>query len=236
LPRHVAVIMDGNRRWARNRGLPSALGHAAGAKRVKGIVQSCADLGIPHLTLFAFSTENWKRPETEVSALMGLLGLYLQKEVGDMHAKGVRLKMVGDLSKFDTRIQALIRDAEAHTAANTRITLTVAINYGGRWDCLQAVQAWQAHNPQAPLREATEEAVQPFLAMAHAPDPDLLIRTGGERRISNFMLWQLAYTELYFSDTLWPAFDEQELTTAIDFYRNRDRRFGGSSFPTAANG
>lgn len=236
LPRHIAVIMDGNRRWAQSRGMPAPLGHAAGAKRVKGLVQACADLGIPYLTLFAFSTENWKRPETEVSALMGLLGLYLQKEVSEMHAKGVRLKMAGDLTKFDARIQNLIRNAEKLTAHNTKITLTVAINYGGRWDSLQAVKAWQANNPLEPIENATEELVQPYLAMAHAPDPDLLIRTGGEMRISNFMLWQLAYTELYFSDVLWPAFDDKELSTALDFYRGRDRRFGGSTVSTTANG
>lgn len=228
--------MDGNRRWAQNRGLPAQLGHAAGAKRIKGLVQSCADLGIPYLTLFAFSTENWKRPETEVSALMGLLGLYLRKEVSEMHSKGVRLKMVGDLSRFDARIQDLIRNAEALTAHNDRITLTVAINYGGRWDSLQAVKAWQAHNPQEPLENATEESVQPYLAMAHAPDPDLLVRTGGEMRISNFMLWQLAYTELYFSDVLWPAFGDKEFAAALDFYRGRDRRFGGATAASVIHG
>lgn len=228
--------MDGNRRWAKKSGLPAALGHASGARQVRHIVKACADRGVRYLTLFAFSTENWQRPQDEVSSLMALLVLYLKKEVNDMSAKGVRLKFVGDISGFDAKIQTLIRNAEEKTAGNDAITLIVAANYGGRWDVVQAVKAWQAAHPGQSVDAMDEAALNAHLHTSFAPDPDLLIRTGGERRISNFMLWQLAYTELYFSDTLWPAFDAQELTTAIDFYRSRDRRFGGSSFPIAANG
>jgi undecaprenyl diphosphate synthase len=235
-PQHIAVIMDGNRRWARSLGLPVALGHASGARRVRGIVQACADRGVRFITLFAFSTENWSRPPTEVSSLMGLLSLYLQKEVNDMNTKGVRLKVVGDTSRFTPRIQALIRDAEANTAHNTTITLTIAANYGGRWDMLQAVKAWQAAHPGESVDALDEKALSPYLALAYAPDPELLIRTGGESRVSNFMLWQTAYTELFFTDVLWPSFKAVELDRALAWYAQRDRRFGGAStLPHAFN-
>jgi len=234
LPKHVCIIMDGNRRWAKTYGLPVAMGHAAGAKRVKGIVRACAERGISYLTLFAFSTENWKRPADEVTSLTRLLSFYLQKEVSDMNAEGVRLKVAGDVTRFDERTQALVRDAEANTAHNSKLTLTIAVNYGGRWDCLQAMQCWQAAHPGLPLAQATEDAIAPYLAMAHAPDPDLLIRTGGEKRISNFMLWQLAYTELYFSDVLWPAFSDADLALALAAHGERERRFGGNGSPVAA--
>lgn len=225
-PGHICVVMDGNRRWAQAHCLPVAMGHAAGARRVKDLVKACVARGIPYVTVFAFSTENWKRPQDEVVSLMGLLSLYLNKEVRDMQAQGVRLKIVGDLSRLDVRTQQLITDAEALTAGNSVITLTVAINYGGRWDMLTAVKAWQKHHPQTPLEGMVDDDLAPFLAMAHAPEPDLMIRTGGEYRLSNFMLWQLAYTELYFSEVLWPAFDDKELATALHFYRGRDRRLG----------
>ncbi len=221
--------MDGNRRWANRRGLPKALGHASGARRVRDIVQACADRGVRFITLFAFSTENWTRPVDEVSSLMGLLALYLQKEIKDMNAKGVRLRVVGDTSKFTPRIQALIRDAHANTAHNTTITLTIAANYGGRWDVLQAVKAWQVAHPGESVDAMDEKGLSPYLALAYAPDPELLIRTGGESRVSNFMLWQTAYTELFFSDVLWPSFDTDELDRAIAWYAKRDRRFGSSS-------
>ncbi len=234
-PRHVAIIMDGNRRWAAKRGLPSAVGHASGARRVQQLVQGCFDRGISYLTLFAFSTENWRRPPDEVTGLMGLFALYLQKEISNMNAKGVRLKIVGDTSRFDARIQALIRDAETHTAHNEKLTLTIAANYGGRWDVLQAVQAWQRANPGATSGAISEESLQPYFSLAHAPDPDLLIRTGGESRISNFMLWQLAYTELYFSDVLWPSFSLDTLDLALAFFASRDRRFGGTAAPRVAS-
>jgi len=229
MPQHVAIIMDGNRRWAKSRGLPVALGHAAGARRVRNTVQACADRGVRFVTLFAFSTENWRRPKDEVSALMRLLTVYLQKEVSDMNARGVRLRVVGDLRAFDGRLQALIRDAEANTAHNTTITLTIAANYGGRWDMLQAVKAWQAAHPGQSADALDEAALEGHLSMAYAPAPDLLIRTGGESRVSNFLLWQLAYTELFFTDALWPAFTPAVLDQAIAWYGGCDRRFGGSS-------
>ena len=221
--------MDGNRRWASERGLPKALGHAAGARRVRGIVEACSQRGIKYLTLFAFSTENWQRPQEEVSSLMGLLALYLQKEVRDMNAKGVRLKVVGDTSRFDTRIQALIRSAQENTAHNDTVTLTIAANYGGRGDVVQAVKSWQALHPELPIDALDEAGLSAHLGMSYAPDPDLLIRTGGESRISNFMLWQLAYTELYFTDVLWPACSSEVLDKALAWYATRERRFGGCS-------
>ena len=229
LPQHVAIIMDGNRRWAKQFGMPAALGHAAGARRVRNIVQACSDQGVRYLTLFAFSTENWQRPAAEVSGLMGLLALYLQKEVKDMNAMGVCLKVVGDTSRFTPRIQALIQDAQANTAHNTKITLTIAANYGGRQDIVQAVRAWQAAHPDKSVDDMTEDSLTQHLGLAYAPEPDLLIRTGGESRISNFMLWQMAYTEMYFSDVLWPAFTPYELQEAIAWFKNRDRRFGGNT-------
>jgi undecaprenyl diphosphate synthase len=229
VPQHIAIIMDGNRRWAKQFGLPAALGHANGARRVQGIVQACADQGVRYLTLFAFSTENWQRPQTEVSALMGLLALYLKKEVKDMNAKGVCFKVIGDVSGFDARIQALIHHAQASTAHNTTITLTIAANYGGRWDMLQAVKSWQAAHPHESASTLTEDQLAQHLSMAYAPAPDLLIRTGGESRISNFMLWQLAYTELFFTDVLWPSFSASHLTQAMAWYATRDRRFGNGT-------
>lgn len=228
-PQHIAIIMDGNRRWAKQFGLPAAVGHANGARRVRSIVQACADRGVRYLTLFAFSTENWQRPPAEVSSLMGLLALYLQKEVKDMNAKGVRFKVVGDTSVFDARIQALIRDAQDNTAHNDTITLTIAANYGGRQDVIQAVKAWQVAHPGESVEALSEADLGSHLGLAYAPDPDLLIRTGGESRISNFMLWQLAYSELFFTDVLWPSFSANVLDEAIAWYSERDRRFGGSS-------
>ena len=229
LPQHIAIIMDGNRRWAKQRFMPTALGHAAGAKRVREIVKACTDLGIPHLSVFAFSTENWKRPADEVSGLMSLFMTYLQKEVDNMNANGVRLKIVGDTRRFDDKLQALIASAQAQTVGNTRITLTVAANYGGRWDMLQASQAWQRAHPDQDLRALTEETLAPYLSTAYAPEVDLLIRTGGESRISNFMLWQSAYAEMFFTDDLWPEFTPARLQEAIAWFAQRDRRFGSSA-------
>lgn len=232
-PQHIAVIMDGNRRWAKQRGLPGAIGHANGARRVRGIVQACADRGVRYLTLFAFSTENWQRPPAEVFSLMGLLALYLQKEVSDMSARGVRLKVVGDISGFDAQMQALIRQAQESTAHNDTITLTIAANYGGRWDVVQAVKSWQAMHPGESVDALNEASLGAHLSMSYAPAPDLLIRTGGESRISNFMLWQMAYTELFFTDVLWPSFTVDVLDQAIAWYGGRERRFGGAT-PRAA--
>ena len=220
--------MDGNRRWANQRGLPIAFGHASGAKRIRGLVEACSRLGVRWLTLFAFSTENWRRPAEEVSSLMGLFLLYLQKEASHLYKNGVRLKVIGNLSAFDKRLQALIEQVEATTANNTKVTLTIAANYGGRWDVLQAVKAWQAENPDLPVNSLTEEALHAHLSLAESPDPDLIIRTGGESRISNFMLWQSAYSELYFTPTLWPDFNPESLDHALAWYEQRDRRFGAA--------
>jgi undecaprenyl diphosphate synthase len=233
IPQHIAIIMDGNRRWAHKRAMPKALGHARGAQRVRSIVQACADHGVRYLTLFAFSTENWQRPADEVSSLMGLLVHYLEKEVDDMNATGVRLKVVGDTRRFDARLQRLMRESQEKTAGNKRITLTIAANYGGRWDMLQAARAWQENHPGQSLDGLDEDSLRSYLSMAYAPDPELLIRTGGESRISNFMLWQTAYTELFFSPALWPDFNEKMLDEALAWYSQRDRRFGGMSQRTA---
>jgi undecaprenyl diphosphate synthase len=221
--------MDGNRRWAKKRLLPAALGHASGAKRVRAIVEACIRLNISHLSLFAFSTENWRRPEDEVSVLMGLFASYLQKEVDDMSANGVRLKIVGDTSKFNPELQALIQSAEAQTQNNTKITLRVAANYGGRWDMIQAAKAWQLAHPDQSLMALSEEGLATYLSTADAPEMDLLIRTGGESRISNFMLWQAAYAEMFFIDTLWPDFTVTQFTEALDWFSKRDRRFGSAA-------
>jgi undecaprenyl diphosphate synthase len=221
--------MDGNRRWAKKRFMPAALGHAAGAKRVRDIVRACSDMGIAHLSLFAFSTENWKRPDEEVSSLMGLFMSYLQNEVNDMNANGVRLKLVGDKSRFSSAMQELILRAEQQTAHNTKITLTVCANYGGRWDVIQAAQAWQKAHPQESLQALTEEALAQYLSNGYAPEVDLLVRTGGESRISNFMLWQAAYAEMFFTDDLWPDFSPERLQQAVAWFAGRDRRFGSSA-------
>lgn len=226
---HLAIIMDGNRRWARQHCMPKAFGHASGAQRVRGIVQACAERGVRYLTLFAFSSENWQRPADEISSLMGLLAHYLEKEADDMHANGVCLKVVGDTRAFDARLQALMRQAQEKTAGNSHITLTIAANFGGRWDMLQAVRAWQAAHPGQSAEALDEDSLRPYLSMAYAPDPELMIRTGGESRISNFLLWQMAYTELFFTDTLWPDFSPQVLDEAIEWFAGRDRRFGGAS-------
>lgn len=228
VPTHVAVIMDGNRRWARSRLMPAAVGHASGAKAIRGIVRACSDRGIRYLTLFAFSTENWRRPSDEVSGLMRLLMLYLQKEVADLNANNVRLRIIGDTQRLDDRLRALIEHAQDVTRNNDRLQLTVAVNYGGRWDMLQAARAWQRANPGRTLDQMDEAGLQEHLCLAGTPDPDLLIRTGGEARVSNFLLWQLAYTEFYFTDTLWPDFGPTQLAHALESFARRDRRFGSS--------
>ncbi|MDP2787506.1 MAG: polyprenyl diphosphate synthase [Pseudomonadota bacterium] len=227
VPRHVAIIMDGNGRWAKKRFLPRVAGHAQGVDRVRDIVEACIERGVEYLTLFAFSSENWRRPQDEVSRLMELFVMALEREVTRMHRNGVCLKVVGDLGRFDTRLRELIAQGEARTLENTRLTLTICANYGGRWDILNAVNNWRRDNPEA--GELTEEALAAYLTMPYAPEPDLFIRTGGEQRISNFLLWQLAYSELYFTDTLWPDFDAAALDLAIASYRKRERRFGRTS-------
>jgi undecaprenyl diphosphate synthase len=234
MPQHVAIIMDGNRRWANSRGLPKTVGHGAGSRRVRAIVQACAERGISHLTLFAFSTENWRRPFDEVSSLIGLLTRYLQKEIGNLNARGVRLRVIGDTSGFDQRVQTLIRDAQASTDHNRGITLTLALNYGGRWDMLQAAQRMLRDRPEL-AAGFSEEDIAPYFCMSYAPEPDLFIRTGGEQRISNFLLWQCAYAELYFTHTLWPEFSAAAFDEALAWYAQRERRFGRTSQQVAAN-
>jgi len=227
VPRHIAIIMDGNGRWAKQRMLPRVAGHAQGVERVRDIVEGCIKQGVEYLTLFAFSSENWRRPADEVSRLMDLFAAALEREVGKMHRNGVCLKVVGDLSRFDAHLRDLITQGEARTTDNTRLTLTVCANYGGRWDILNALNACRKDNPG--LAEITEASLAPYLSMAYAPEPDLFIRTGGEQRISNFLLWQLAYAELYFTDVLWPDFDAKALDRAILSYQKRERRFGRTS-------
>ena len=227
LPRHVAIIMDGNGRWARHRRLPRIAGHRRGAEAVRAAMRACGELGIEYLTLFAFSSENWRRPAEEVALLMKLFKNALEREVDELHANGIRLKVVGDTRRFDPKIQQLIERGESLTAQNRRLTLTIAANYGGRWDILQAMSRFIQEYPGA--GEIHEELLAPYLAMSYAPEPDLFIRTGGEQRISNFLLWQLAYTELYFTETLWPDFDAAALDAAIASYRSRERRFGRTS-------
>ena len=226
VPRHVAIIMDGNGRWAQRRRLPRIAGHRRGAEAVRATVRACAERGIQYLTLFAFSSENWRRPAEEVALLMKLFKSALQNEVDKLHANGVRLRVVGDTSRFDPKLRKLIERGEELTARNTSLTLTIAANYGGRWDMLQAMNRLIKENPSA---EIEESLLAGYLAMSYAPEPDLFIRTGGEQRISNFLLWQLAYTELYFTDSLWPDFDGAALDRAIASYRSRERRFGRTS-------
>lgn len=227
VPRHVAIIMDGNGRWATKRFMPRVAGHGKGVESVRAIVEACVARGIEYLTLFAFSSENWRRPADEVSLLMRLFVTALEREVSKMHANGIRLRVVGDLSRFDVKLQKLITDAQRRTAENRRLTVTICANYGGRWDIMQAMNKMIAANPDA--GDFTEEQLAPYLSMAYAPEPDLFIRTGGEERISNFLLWQLAYTELYFTETYWPDFDAAALDRAIESYQQRERRFGRTS-------
>ena len=228
VPRHVAIIMDGNGRWAKRRLLPRVAGHRRGVEAVRDVTRACIDRGIEYLTLFAFSSENWRRPAEEVSVLQQLFLSALEQEVEKLHSNGVRLKVIGDIGAFGDRICDLVAKGEALTEANRRLTLTIAANYGGRWDLLQAMSKMIAHYPEQ--RGAyTELQLSPFLAMNFAPEPDLFIRTGGEQRISNFLLWQLAYTELYFTPMLWPDFDAAALDAAIAWYSERERRFGRTS-------
>ena len=221
--------MDGNGRWAQKRHMPRTVGHAKGAVGVRDLVEFCAHKGVKYLTLFAFSTENWSRPEEEVSNLMGLFLQYLEKELKNLSQAGVRLQVIGDVTGFAQELQDRIAEAVNATAGNDGIVLTVAANYGGQWDIVQAVQRWQAAHPHNDARSLNQEQLAQFLSTAHMPDPDLLIRTGGEQRISNFLLWQLAYGELYFTDVLWPEFDAVQMEFALDWYQTRQRRFGALS-------
>lgn len=228
VPRHVAVIMDGNGRWAKQRFLPRVAGHQRGVEALREVVKSCRELGIEYLTVFAFSSENWRRPADEVTFLMQLFLKMLEREVSKLHENNIRLKIIGDRSRFDDTLIQRIEQAEQLTAGNAALTLTVAANYGGRWDIMQAMQAMLREHPELSAG-FDEAALEPYLSMNYAPEPDLFIRTGGEQRISNFLLWQLAYAELYFTDTLWPAFDRAALDLAIASYQQRERRFGRTS-------
>ncbi|MDR2092904.1 MAG: di-trans,poly-cis-decaprenylcistransferase [Azoarcus sp.] len=234
VPRHVAIIMDGNGRWARKRFLPRMAGHTRGVEALRGTIRAAIERGVEYLTVFAFSSENWRRPADEVTFLMQLFIKSLQKEVSRLHENGIRFRVIGDLSRFEPLLVKAIVAAEEQTAGNTRLHLTVAANYGGRWDVLSAVNRVLARTPG--LAEVSEEAISAGLSMSFAPEPDLFIRTGGEQRISNFLLWQLAYSELYFTDTLWPDFGADALDQAIASYRERERRFGRTSEQLTAAG
>ncbi|MGL6223503.1 MAG: polyprenyl diphosphate synthase [Steroidobacteraceae bacterium] len=228
LPRHVAVIMDGNGRWAQRRALPRHFGHRAGAKAVRATVEGCARRGIGALTIFAFSSENWQRPPDEVTRLMELFVESIDKEVDELHRNGIRVRFIGELARLREGLDARIRAAEARTAGNTRMTLYIAVSYGGRWDIVEAARRLAQRVAAGTLDPGAidEDSFAAELQLAGAPEPDLFIRTGGEQRISNFLLWNLAYTELYFCDTLWPDFDDEALEAALRFYSGRQRRFG----------
>jgi len=224
LPHHVAIVMDGNGRWATRRYLPRVAGHKKGMDALRACVRHCGDRGIKVLTVFAFSSENWKRPVDEVSSLMELLALALAREVPQLKAEGVRVHFVGDRSGLSEKVQAGLAHAEASTAANTRLVFNICFNYGGRWDIADAAARLAAQG-----QPVTEASLAAALSLAHVPDPDLIIRTGGEHRLSNFLLWQAAYAELYFTDKLWPEFGPQELDEALADYAGRERRFGKTS-------
>ncbi len=228
VPRHIAIIMDGNGRWAEKRFLPRVAGHQRGVETVREVVKACRELKVEYLTLFAFSSENWRRPADEVSFLMQLFLKMLEREVNKLHENDIRLKVIGDRSRFDDALIRRISESEQLTASNNSLTLTIAANYGGRWDIMQAVRQMMREHPER-AEGFIEDDLEPYLSMNYAPEPDLFIRTGGEQRISNFLMWQLAYTELYFTDTLWPAFGKEALESAIGSYQNRERRFGRTS-------
>jgi undecaprenyl diphosphate synthase len=228
LPRHVAIIMDGNGRWARGRQLPRIAGHRAGVENVRALVSQSAELGIEFLTLFAFSSENWRRPPLEVRMLMDLFVMALEQEAQRLHENGVRLRVIGDRVAFPVKLQEAIVEAEALTRGNSRLTLVIAANYGGHWDIAQAARRACEEVLAGRLRSADigPAVIERFLATDGLPPPDLFIRSGGEQRISNFLLWQLAYTEMYFTDCLWPDFDSEQYARALASYANRERRFG----------
>ncbi len=228
VPQHIAIIMDGNGRWAKKRFMPRIAGHKRGVEIVRTTVKACSELGVEYLTLFAFSSENWRRPAEEVSFLMQLFMLALEREVTKLHENNIRLKVIGDRSRFEGKLVEMITRAESLTQNNTGLTLTIAANYGGRWDLVQATHRMLEDHPDC-AQTFKEENLEPYLSTHYAPEPDLFIRTGGEKRISNFMLWQLAYAELYFTDTLWPDFNATALKRAIKSFQQRERRFGRTS-------
>lgn len=225
VPQHVAIVMDGNGRWANKRFMPRGVGHKAGVDSLINTVNACTDRGIPYLTVFAFSSENWKRPEEEVSGLMSLLVVALSKHLLKLKTDGVQIRVVGDSDHVSDKVREALSNAEKATSDNKKLVLTVAFNYGGRWDIVQACKKAMAAG--VPPEALTEQVLSQYMAMAYAPDPDLFIRTGGEVRLSNFLLWQSAYAELYFTDCLWPDFDAAELDRALVEYALRERRFGG---------
>lgn len=227
-PRHIAIIMDGNGRWAKRRHLPRVLGHQEGVKAVRKVIKHCGEIGIEVLTLFAFSSENWQRPEQEVNYLMTLFLNTLKNEIDKLAKNNVQLRMVGNLERFNSPLREWIAKSQELTAQNTGLKLIIAVNYSGQWDIVQAAQKIlnQFKTGALETENLTRELFSDYLSLANIPGADLLIRTSGEFRISNFILWQLAYTELYFTDTLWPDFDEQELNKALQFYAQRERRFG----------
>ncbi len=224
VPHHIAIVMDGNGRWATRRYLPRVAGHKKGVDALRACVRHCGERGVRVLTVFAFSSENWNRPPEEVSGLMELLAVALSREVPQLHAEGVRIHFVGNRAALSDKVRAGLHQAELATAGNTRLTFNICFNYGGRWDIAQAAAGLAARG-----EAITEASLDRAMALAHVPDPDLLIRTGGEQRISNFLLWQAAYSELYFSDKLWPDFDEAAIDKAIADYAGRERRFGKTS-------
>ena len=228
LPKHVAVVMDGNGRWAKKRFLPRTAGHKTGVEATRRLVELCVKKGISCLTLFAFSSENWSRPQQEVSSLMSLFLTTLNAELNKLHAQGVRIQFIGDRSRFSKKLQNSIAAAEEKTVANTRLHLNVAANYGGRWDIVNAARGIAKKVVDGEINEdqISEQTFTRELSLAGLPEPDLFIRTGGEQRISNFLLWQIAYTELFFTDTLWPEFDETAFDEALNWYCTRQRRFG----------
>lgn len=225
-PRHIAIIMDGNGRWAKKRFMPRIVGHKKGLDALRSTVKACLGRGVSFLTVFAFSSENWRRSVDEVSFLMQLFSESLDREVKKLHAQAIRLKVVGNMARFHPELVKKITAAQTLTENNQALTLTLAVDYGGRWDMIQAVQKLLKNQPEQ-LEDLTEKDIEPYLSLSYAPEPELLIRTSGEQRMSNFMLWQLAYSELYFTSTLWPDFNEVALDEAIHWYQQRDRRFGG---------
>jgi len=238
LPRHVAITMDGNGRWAKTRGLARIAGHKAGLEPVRMCISECGQRGIAALTLFAFSSENWNRPAEEVGSLMGLFVESLEREITELHEQGVRMRFIGERRNLPVRLQARVAAAEQRTQGNSGLKLQVAVSYGGRWDIVQAAQALARECSSGAIRpeEITEERFSRALALAGVPDADLVIRTGGEQRISNFLLWNLAYAELYFTPKLWPDFALADLEQALAFFSNRERRFGQTSSQLAAPG
>ena len=231
IPGHIAIVMDGNGRWARKRNRPRSMGHQAGLKALRKTIQHCVRLGVKTLTVFAFSSENWNRPAGEVSRLMEIFLRALDKEVDELHEKGVSVRFIGDLTAFKPALQTKMAEAQTLTAGNERLVANVAVNYGGRWDITQAAirMAREVAEGGLSLDDIEEPQLAQFLSLAHSPDPDLFIRTGGEMRISNFLLWQSAYTEFYFTPVLWPDFNEQCLEQAISAFESRERRFGRTS-------